>query len=173
MKPNYWTSSCLSSGNAFFYLLFLFPLQAIHKALVTIKQVKELRWMLTRSLSQLGYVVTAFVLPWATNGGVVKLWFMLTVDPHLRRRDLRPSAFVNDILVKEALKVMTETRTYDHYTYKTTQKQKYQISCRQMSTVSSQYSSDFAHFSPFTNFSVKTKCDCLEESVPSTSKFLQ
>jgi hypothetical protein len=55
---------------------------------------------------------------------------MLSVDPHLRRRDLRTSAFVNNIVVKEVLKIMTETRTYDHYTYKTTQKQKYQISCR-------------------------------------------
>jgi len=43
---------------------------------------------------------------------LVKLWFMLTVDPHLRRRNLLPSAFVSDFVVKETLKIMTGTRTY-------------------------------------------------------------
>jgi len=53
---------------------------------------------------------------------------MLTVDPRLRRRDLRPSASVSDFVVKETLKIMTGTHTYGHYAYKTTQKRKYQIS---------------------------------------------
>jgi len=65
---------------------------------------------------------------------------MLTVDPHLRRRDLRPSAFVSDFLVKKSLKIMSGIRTYENYTYKTTQKRKYQISVAK------------CQFSPFESF---------------------
>ena len=64
---------------------------------------------------------------------------MVTVDPHLRQRDLRPSAFVSVFVVKQALKIMTGTRTYDHSTYKTTQNQKYQISILIRSNEMQQY----------------------------------